>query len=266
MPFGKDDGPSAQEQTMSPQEIAALNQKNIANMMSAMPPLTAADARQEQQGLQNENLGTFVDVFNQMAQMGQGLNANNPMYQMSQMINPAGDGKNGGTPEPDPVLQLDKEEIMDPRPVVEPPPPVVEPTPDNGWGNVKNNQDAIAWALANGDITPEEAKWLGEWSRDSGHKNDMFVTGGGGFRDWDVNNSGLTGQNKGIVNRFRNSISGNYTPRSGGGQPQAATAATYAPGGMAGGYGMPTNGAGYVANGFLGQVAPPSPRGKRSTF
>lgn len=248
---------------MSPQEIAALNQKNIANMMAAAPPITMDQVQPYQQGMQNENLGTFVDVFNQMAAMGQGMNADNPNYQAAKMFSP--DGKNGGTPEPDPVYQLDKEEIIDNRPVVEPPPPVAEP--DNGWGSVKTNQDAIAWALANGDITQEEARWLGEWSRDSGHKNDMFATGGGGFRDWDVNNSGLTGQNKGIVNRFRNSISGNYTPRSGGGQPQAATAATYAPGGMAGGYGMPTNGAGYVANGFLGQVVPPpNPRGKRSTF
>lgn len=100
----------------------------------------------------------------------------------------------------------------EPEPVVQPP---KEPTA-NGWGAVKNDNDAIRYALQKGDITPEEAQWLMKWQGEANDGNN-WVDGSGGTKDWDYMNSGLTDRNKGIVDKFYNSVSGNW-----GGAPSGA--------------------------------------------
>lgn len=122
---------------------------------------------------------------------------------------------------------LDKQGLLnEPEAVAEP-----EATPSNGWDMVKTNQDAINWSLAKGDITDEEADWLNRWLADSSMKGDAFTAGGGGFKDWDINGSTLDSRNKGIANKFRTSISGNWGGSTGGstggGQQQSAATTTY---------------------------------------
>lgn len=97
-----------------------------------------------------------------------------------------------------------------------PPPPKPQPVGDTGWDdNVRTNSDAIAWALERGDITEQEAEWLMQWSNESNHRQDMFAIGSGGIQDWNVAGSDLTPENRKIVSKFINSISGNwYKPGS----------------------------------------------------
>ena len=154
-------------------------------------------ANQQQMAGDQEN--TLMGLMNAMKGAADQTQASNPM--MAMMTNMF------GTPQ-------QQEQVSEvPAPMFEQPATPVEQTPqpvaqDSGWGGVKNNQDAIAWSLQNGDISPEEAQWLGKWSQESGHKGDMFTNGG--WMNWDHNNSGLTGQNKAIVGKFKNSLSGNY--------------------------------------------------------
>lgn len=101
----------------------------------------------------------------------------------------------------------------EPEPVVE---PVVEPVAepvveDNGWGDVKTDNDAINWALKKGDISQEDANWLRRWSSESvrrGRKENIWATGGGGAQT--SSHSGLNSRNKAIAERFKNSIKGNW--------------------------------------------------------
>lgn len=99
----------------------------------------------------------------------------------------------------------------DPVAVAEPTPePVVE---DNGWGNVKTDNDAINWALKKGDISQEDANWLRRWSSESvraGRKKNIWATGGGGAQNFDASHSGLSSGNRAIAERFKNSIKGNW--------------------------------------------------------
>ena len=234
--FGKDD--DKKEEGMTPEQVAAMNRKGLIDAMRMMPPLTMGQIMNGQQTMSNRQTGTVIDLFNQIFGLGQAMNNTNPNGPKVDVINPG----------------IDKEAVVDSLPETTPI-DVEPPTPDNGWGAVKTNQDAIAWSLANGDITQEEADWLNRWSGEAGHKSDMFVTGGGGFRDWNIGNSDLTGQNKGIVTKFRNSISGNYAPRNGGVQQPSTPTAGVMP--------MPNmQGGGYVNNSFMGA---PTPRGRRGT-
>lgn len=108
---------------------------------------------------------------------------------------------------PDPV-----EEPV-PEPVVEP--PVVE---DNGWGGVKNDNEAIDWALKNGDISQQDAAWLRRWQDDNDpNGNANWVDGSRGTKGWDYMKSGLTNENKQIVDRFYKSVSGNWGDGKGSG-------------------------------------------------
>ena len=103
----------------------------------------------------------------------------------------------------------------EPEPAVE---PVVEPVAepvveDNGWGDVKTDNDAINWALKKGDISQEDANWLRRWSSDSvraGRKENIWATGGGGTQDFDASHRGLNSGNRAIAERFKNSIKGNW--------------------------------------------------------
>ena len=113
----------------------------------------------------------------------------------------------------------EQQEARAPDPVEEPAPePVVEPpvVEDNGWGAVKNDNDAINWALKNGDISQQDAAWLRRWQGEANDGNN-WVDGSGGTKDWDYMKSGLTNQNKQIVDRFHKSVSGNWGDGKGSG-------------------------------------------------
>lgn len=105
----------------------------------------------------------------------------------------------------------EQQEARAPEPVAEPTPePVVEPVvEDNGWGAVKNDNDAINWALKNGDISQQDAAWLRRWQAEANDGNN-WVDGSRGTKDWDYMKSGLTNENKQIVDRFHKSVSGNW--------------------------------------------------------
>ena len=242
--FGKDD--DKKEEGMTPEQVAAMNRKGLIDAMTMLPPITMGQMMNGQQTMSNRQALTGAEFFNQLFGLGQAMNNTNPNGPKVETINPGID------------TQAVADSLPETTPVDEPP-----PTPDNGWGAVKTNQDAIAWSLANGDITQDEADWLNRWSGDSGHKGDMFVTGGGGFRDWNIGGSDLDGRNKGIVTKFRNSISGNYAPRNGGGPMEATPTVQQPSTPVAGVMPMPNmQGGGYVNNSFM---SAPTPRGRRGT-
>lgn len=127
-------------------------------------------------------------------------------------------------------MEPPKQEFV-PEPKPEPEPEYeVQPPKDltaDGWGGVKNDNDAIRYAMQKGDITPEEAQWLMKWQREANDGNN-WVDGSGGTKNWDYMSSGLTNQNKGIVDKFYKSVSGNW-----GGAPSGAQQAQK-PGGLQG--------------------------------
>jgi hypothetical protein len=140
-------------------------------------------------------MGNFAPAFNSM--IGSGFEALGMEPPTQQFI-----------PEPQPE--------QTPINVQPPKDPVVQ---DNGWGNVKNDYDAINWSLRQGHITREEADWLTRWQRESSANGDSNWVDGS-TRNWDYMNSGLTDRNKGIVDKFYKSVSGNW-----GESPAAAPAA-----------------------------------------
>ena len=108
--------------------------------------------------------------------------------------------------------------------------PVAAPVPqDNGWGAVKNDFGAINWAAQRGDISPEEAQWLMRWQQNDANGNTNFVDGGKGTRNWDYMSSDLSSQNKGIVDKFYKSVSGNWGEPAGGQAPVQQPASPQVP-------------------------------------
>ena len=107
-----------------------------------------------------------------------------------------------------------------PVPKQEEPTQEVQPPKDltSGWGGVKNDNDAIRWALQNGDITAEEARWLMKWQQGDANGNTNFVDGGRGTRNWDYWKSDLSDRNKRIVDKFYKSVSGNWGDAPAGAQ------------------------------------------------
>lgn len=160
-----------------------------------------------QDNLQNNMMGDLLGGFGAMVQDGMQSFGDNPM--MNLMGGMMGMPVEVQTPD----FLNDFIEKYQNR---EPSQPVAE---DNGWGGVKSDSDAINWAVQKGDITPEEAQWLNKWQSEANDGNN-WVDGSGGLMDWDYMNSGLTDQNKGIVDRFHNSVSGNWGGQQQPQQPQ----------------------------------------------
>ena len=163
-------------------------------------------AAQHQQNLMGSILGTAMPAFGELIKGGMQQMNSNPMYQaMGAMM---------GMP-----VQMDSPQWIDDfiqkHTPTEPTGPAPTVQPDTGWGGVKTDAQAIQWALENGDISEQDAKWLLKWQGEASDGNN-WVDGSGGTKDWDYMSSGLTNQNKGIVDRFYNSVSGNW----GGAQPQ----------------------------------------------
>lgn len=97
----------------------------------------------------------------------------------------------------------------------------VQPPKDltSGWGGVKNDHDAINWALKNGDISQQDAAWLRRWQDDNDPNGTAnWVDGSRGTKGWDYMKSDLTNENKQIVDRFYKSVSRNWGDAPAGAQ------------------------------------------------
>jgi hypothetical protein len=189
--------------SMSPGETNYRTKSNLLWLKEMMPQMTFDKASDNLLSLQKGNLSAAKGLINEMV----GSVPDNPMTNLFRSIFGGGD-EGGGDPQA-PVFAPEPEQ----PPVAEPPPPPKQPTASNGWGAVSNDQDAIYWALEKGDITRDEADWLLRWQNEAADGNN-WVDGSGGTKNWDYMNSGLTSQNKGIVDKFYKSVSGNW----GGGQ------------------------------------------------
>ena len=191
----------SKDKSLTPEEANYKAKSNLLWIKDMMPQITFGGANNNLLSLQKGNLGSATDLINQMV----GSKPDNPMSQLFQKM--FGGGDDSGSTDGEPVF----------APVDQAPPPSVQPpkqpTAGNGWGAVSNDQDAIYWALEKGDINRGEADWLLKWQNEAADGNN-WVDGSGGTRNWDYMSSGLTDRNKGIVDKFYNSVSGNW----GGGQ------------------------------------------------
>ena len=136
---------------------------------------------------------------------------NNLIHSGTQMMdsNPAMAQFGQVTGQPITPMAPQMEQVIQPPSQPVAPPPVSVVPQDNGWAGVKSDNDAINWALQKGDITQKEAEWLRRWQAEANDGNN-WVDGSGGTKDWDYMSSDLTGQNKGIVDKFYKSVSGNW--------------------------------------------------------
>lgn len=199
-------GAETDPQRKAASKITAGSKPSLLNMQDAMGGLMTSDGMKEAAGgLLDSVKSDFGSLFNDVGSFATSVFGSNPaaaafseatgqpVQQPQQMI------PEGGIIQPPP-------EPVSPPPV-EPPPPVA-PTAGNGWGGVKTDADAIAWAMRKGDITPQEAAWLNRWQGEANDGDSNWADGS--TRNWDYMNSGLTNQNKGIVDKFYKSISGNW--------------------------------------------------------
>jgi len=193
--------------SMSPGETNYKAKSNLLWLKEMMPKVTFDDASNNLLSLQSGNMNAAKDMINQMV----GSVPDNPMTNMFRSL--FGGGEQAPADPQNPVFAPPPPPTNQPAP----PPPPKQPTANNGWGAVSNDQDAIYWAKEQGAITDEEAEWLLRWQSEANDGNN-WVDGSGGTKNWDYMNSGLTGRNKGIVDKFYKEVSGNW----GDGQPQQA--------------------------------------------
>lgn len=203
-----------------PQKAAAAGIKagsnpSLLQMQDAMGGLLTPETMQQAVGgLFGDLKGDFTQSFNDLGAFATNMFGNSPARSFFNQLT-------GQTPQQPAELIPDQGILQPPaQPVVEPPPPPKEPVAeDDGWGNVKTDNDAIQWALMQGKISPSEAQWLMRWQAEAGDGNN-WVDGSGGTKGWDYMGSGLTDQNKRIVDKFYNAVSGNWGGSPAGGQQQ----------------------------------------------
>jgi hypothetical protein len=174
------------QQQMSANNVRATptSTPSMGQLQQGMGGLLTNDTQQNAfNGFMGGLMGSFAPVLNGMVNSG---------YQALGMEPPA-----------QPVFAVPEKPTYEVQP---PKDPVVQ---DDGWGGVKTDYDAINYALQKGDISPDEARWLVKWQGEANDGNN-WVDGSGGTKNWDYMNSGLTDRNKGIVDKFYKSVSGNW--------------------------------------------------------
>lgn len=231
---------TAKQEGMSPEQVAAANKDGISFLQQEFPMLTMDQGMGHASSGMSNLLSSAIPLFGGMIQSGYDNFAANPAKQNVAEVT--------GQEAPAPIqMESYLPETPVQTPVAEPPPPAVQ---DDGWGQVKTDAQAINWALQRGDITQQEAQWLSKWQGEANDGNN-WVDGSGGTKNWDYMNSGLTNQNKGIVDKFYNSVSGNW-----GGQPAQQVPQSPAQVSQTASVGRPGYGGqlpqGYMPNGFMG--------------